>query len=260
MKQWLVIPGSKEIPQWEQLAEEYHLGYEYNEFFHPELLENPEKAIACIKDYKERRLPEITGLHGAFYDVLPTSADCQVRQTGRLRISQSIDYAKKIGAKWVVFHTNYNPFLNNKEYVKQWIADNIQYWESVLKQHPDIHIYLENMFDTSPDIMEELARNLCKYENFGICFDYAHAVLSKTDVRVWVEKLGKYIKHIHINDNDLISDLHQAWGAGSINRQNFYDLYGNYIKEATILIETSSLQDAKASIETFIKDGFWLVR
>ena len=196
-------------------------------------------------------------MHGAFYDVIPTSPDEGVRKVSRKRIEQSIQYAKKIGAKAVVFHINHNPFLNNKEYVKTWLQENICYWEEVLKTHPDINVYLENMFDATPELMEELAKELSGYENFGICFDYAHAILSKTDVKEWAEKLGKYVRHVHINDNDLMSDLHMAWGRGNINRQNFYDLYRQYIKNAAVLIETSSLEAAQFSIETLIKENFY---
>ncbi|MBQ9701224.1 MAG: hypothetical protein IJV71_11480, partial [Lachnospiraceae bacterium] len=72
-------------------------------------------------------------------------------------------------------------------------------------------------------------------------------------------KLGKYVKHIHINDNDLISDLHLPWGAGKIDRQTFYECYEKYMSNATVLVETSSLQNIKKSLQVLEADGVFTV-
>lgn len=256
MKQILMIPDRNCMEACEELATKYHLGYEFNDFYQPDVLDDKDRIQRIIDEYKERKLPSCLTMHGAFYDVLPTSTDKEIRHIGQMRIEQSIECAKNIGAKAVIFHTNYNPFLNNKEYVRLWTEENIKYWESVLSKHSDIAIYLENMFDISPEIIAELAERLSRFENFGLCFDYAHAALSGTELKLWAQTLGKYVKHIHLNDNDLISDLHQAWGSGCIDRQSFYENYQEYMRNASILIETTSLDNIRKSLEVLQKDGF----
>ena len=173
-----------------------------------------------------------------------------------MRIEQSLKIARKIGVTAVVFHTNYNPFLNSEDYKENWIKQTVSFWSSVMEKYPDINIYLENMFDFSPDMLEKISEQLCRYENYGVCLDYSHAVLSKTEPNVWAERLGKYIKHIHINDNDLVSDLHLAWGDGKIDRQIFYSCYDKYMQGASVLIETSSLRNKQKSLEVLTEDGF----
>lgn len=97
-------------------------------------------------------------------------------------------------------------------------------------------------------IEEYKAAGLSPNANFGICFDYAHAALTAISQREWAEKLGKYVRHIHINDNDLQSDLHLAVGDGKIDWNEFYGLYDEYMDKATIPIETSAQVDRAADL------------
>jgi len=256
MKQMLIIPDRENIKQCVAYAKEYGLGFEYNDFFAPSLLDDNEKLEAVIAHYKGNGVPEYCTLHGAFFDVIPFSVDEKIKEISIQRIETCIDIAKRLGVKAVVFHTNYNPFLNTKAYVENWIKENIFFWSMILEKHKDIQIYLENMFDTTPDILEALSETLSKYQNYGVCLDYAHASISKTEPEVWAKQLGRFVKHVHINDNDLVSDLHLIWGDGKINRTDFYELYDKYMKDATILIEISSLEGAKASYERMKKEGF----
>ena len=85
---------------------------------------------------------------------------------------------------------------------------------------------LENMFEKDPCILKRVALYLKKYSNFGICLDWAHASLSNAYPEDWAEALGEYVKHIHINDNNLI-----------------------------VLIETKSIENQKKSIECLKADG-----
>lgn len=256
MKQILIIPRLDEINASLELCEKYGLGFEYNDFFMPKILDNQALCDDLIERYKNENLPEFCTLHGAFFDVIPFSPDEKIREISDLRIRQSLDVAQKIGAKAVIFHTNYNPFLNAPAYVSSWTEQNSAYWSGILGEFSDVNIYLENMFDTAPDIMETLAENLKSHANFGICLDYAHAALTAVSQREWVEKLGRFVKHIHINDNDLISDLHSAIGEGKIDWSEFYDLYDKFMTGASILIETTPLPNQRKSLEKLSADGF----
>ena len=256
MKQILIIPDKDNIEGSLSIAKKYSLGFEYNDFFYPDVLDDEKRLNEIIKEYKKYDLPHYSTVHGAFFDVIPFSLDSKIKEVSELRIEQSIAAAYRIGAKAVVFHTNYNPFLNVSAYIEGWIKVNVKFWSEMLEKYPDIYIYLENMFDTTPDIMEKMSEELCKYSNFGICLDYAHASLSKVEPHIWAKRLGKYVRHIHINDNDLVSDLHLAWGNGKINRDLFYESYVKYMSGATVLIETSLMENKLQSIEVLEREGF----
>lgn len=256
MKRFLIIPKIGELKLSLELAQKYGLGFEFNDFFVPRVLDDEDERDRIIGEYKRFALPEYLTSHGAFFDVIPFSLDEKIRAVSDLRIRQSIDAAREIGAGAVVFHTNYNPFLNSEAYVKDWIRQNAEYWNGILTVFADMNIYLENMFDSSPEIMAALAERLCANDNFGICLDYAHAALTAVPQREWVESLGGYVRHIHINDNDFKSDLHLAVGEGKIDWSEFYELYEGRMNGATILIETSSIENQIKSLERMTADGF----
>lgn len=256
MKQLLIIPDINNLKESLSLAKEYSLGFEYNDFFHPAVLDDEEKLKQLHGIYEGVTLPSYCTMHGAFLDVIPFSPDAAIREIAVKRIAQSIANAERIGAAAVVFHTNYNPFLNTAAYKKDWIQQNVRFWSGILEKHAGISIYLENMFDTTPDMLKELSVQLCHYKNYGVCLDYAHASLSQTPPRLWAEELGRFVKHVHLNDNDLVSDLHLAWGSGKLNRKIFYDSYEKYMSNATLLIETTSIANQRRSLEVFEEDGF----
>lgn len=257
MKRFLMIPDLHELDDAAALAEQYSLGFEFNDFFAPSVLDDEEARRRILRGYSRVQLPALRTIHGAFFDVIPFSPDPKIREVAILRIEQSIQAAHAIGAGAVVFHTNYNPQLNTPAYIELWLKDNIAFWSGVLQRNADISIYLENMFDTSPDLLAELSGFLCQYPNYGVCLDHAHAVLSPTPPDVWAERLGRFVRHIHLNDNDLKSDLHLAWGDGGIDRSGFYRCYERWLSGATVLVEVSSVERARRSFAVLAADGFY---
>lgn len=251
MSKFLIIPDLKNIDEHLSLAKKYDLGFEYNDFFSPKMLDDEERLQHTIEEYKKYTLPDYCTCHGDFFDVLVFSEDKLIREIADKRIRQSIDAARKAGAKAVVFHTNYEPVLTAKSYVDNWIDCNEQYFSRLLEENPDMNIYLENMFDRSPDMLRRLSERLKAYKNYGVCFDYAHAMSfgRYTDINEWVRSLAPYLKHMHINDNDLENDLHLAVGDGKIDWNVFADHYNNYFCNCTILIEVSGIEKQIRSAE-----------
>lgn len=256
MKQMLIIPDYREIDVCIELAKTYKAGFEYMDFSVPDILDNSQKLEQMISIYQSGNWPEPGTVHGAFYDVIPFSMDSKIREISDLRIRQSIEVAKKLNAESVVFHTNYNPFLNSVIYKNSWIEWNVAYWNRILEENPDINIYLENMFDDEPDLLGQLSEQLCQHENYGVCLDYAHAVLSKTAPEEWVRRLARFVKQVHISDNDGISDLHLAWGDGVIDKESFYLNYNQYLNGTTVLVETLGHENIQKSFVKLKKDGF----
>ena len=185
MKQVLIIPDRNALEDSVKLASQYGAGFEYNDFFAPDVLEEEEKRREIVAMYRDKGMPSYCTLHGAFYDVIPFSPDVRIREVAALRIGQSMEAAKEINAKAVVFHTGYNPALNSEAYVAQWLEINERFWSTVLERYPEIKIYLENTFESTPEILERLSERLSRYENYGVCLDYAHACLSKTAPEEW---------------------------------------------------------------------------
>ena len=255
MSRFLVIPHLENIEESLALAAEYGFGFEYNDFFSPNVLDDGALVDEIVGKYKRHRLPERCTLHGDFFDVLVFSEDRLIREIAEKRIRQILDAAFKIGAEGVVFHTNHSPMLAADFYVKNWHDSNLRFWSGILDEYSDINIYMENMFDTSPDMLAGLAKSLSGYKNFGVCLDYAHAAAFGGNTDRWVEMLAPYVKHLHINDNNLKDDLHLAVGDGQIDWLRFKEYYLKYFSECTVLIETSEINKQRRSAEYLKKIG-----
>lgn len=255
MGKFLIIPQPYDTENSLRVAEKYGFGFEYNDFFIPDILDNADETERIISEYKKRPLPSYCTLHGAFFDVIVFSSDRLIREAAKLRIRQSLDIARKIGAKGVVFHTNHSPQLTSEIYVKGWHDRNAEFWSGMLEEYSDINIYLENMFDSSPDMLAGLAEELCTFSNFGVCLDYAHAEVFGGGAEEWVEKIAPYVRHLHINDNDLKDDLHQAVGSGKIDWDRFAEHYRAHFSDCTVLIEVNGTEKQVQSAEFLKKLG-----
>lgn len=255
MKNILIIPSLTDLETSLSIAEKYGLGFEYNDFFMPDILDDIEKKNSIISRYKSNELPVYTTMHGDFFDVLIFSSDREIRRISEMRIIQSIETALELGARSVIFHTNNNPFLKQASYISGWLESNVNFFSQQLEKYPQLNIYIENMFDDSPDMLNMLGERLCLYDNFGVCLDYAHASISPTPIEEWVEKLHKYVKHLHINDNNLKEDQHLAIGDGKIDWIKFKEYYDRYFRNCSMLIETTPVKYQLRSIEKLIELG-----
>ncbi len=69
-----------------------------------------------IKIWKEKLegFNEVISLHGSSFDLNPGSTDKRILEVTKYRYLQSIDIAKKLSAKYVIFHSQVNPLLTVK--------------------------------------------------------------------------------------------------------------------------------------------------
>lgn len=249
MKSIYLIPDINRIEESIALAETYGAYFEYNDFFSPEVLDNEaeiEKRVAFYMGLSRDRSHDT--LHGAFLDVTIHSQDSLIRAVSEQRVRQCMDIAEKMGIRGVIFHTNTVPNFRVDYYQKNWVECNERFWRQILKEYPTVSVFIENMFDEEPKLLSELAQQMQDEERFGICFDYAHAQVFGHGIDEWIEKLGPYVKHMHINDNNLETDLHQSVGKGKIDWQ----IYDEKLREAqitsTVLIEVKDLKLQEESI------------
>ena len=256
MKRISIIPQRDNIEESLRLSREYNANFEYNDFFLPFILDDEVKKKEIIDFYKglDRDRSEDT-MHGAFLDVTLHSSDDRIREVSELRVRQSMEIAKELGIRGVVFHTNMIANFKDAAYMKKWVESNAAFYKKLLKEYPGIYVFVENMFDFEPDMLLSLAREMAEEEYFGICLDYAHATISKVEAKEWFEVLKPYMKHMHINDNDLCNDLHMALGTGKINYKELKELLESSGIEPSILVEVSKLEDQEASLVYLKSEG-----
>ena len=250
MRNFLIIPRINNLDESLKLAEEYGFGFEYNDFFVPDIMDDKEKKKEIISTYKSVKLPAYNTMHGAFFDVIIFSEDRKICEVADYRIRESIETALEIDAKGVVFHTNHTPMLKSDFYISGWLDKNSEYWSHICDEYKDIDIYIENMFDDTPMLLKKLSENLSDKKNFGVCLDYAHAHVFGDNADDFVKELSSFTKHIHINDNDLEADLHLAVGDGKIDWNIFKKCFEDSFENVkSVLIETSDINSQRKSAE-----------
>ena len=245
-----LIPDRMHLEDTLRLAEQYQASFEYNDFFTSEVLNDKKRQLEIIDTYaKVRNDFSRDTMHGAFLDVTIHSSDEQIREVSELRIRQSMEIAKEMNLRGVVFHTNRLQGFRAEFYLKNWLETNETFFRRICEDYPKQQIFMENMFDESPDVLAEHARRMEEVPNFGVCLDYAHATISKTRAEEWMQALAPHIKHIHINDNDLENDLHDAIGSGRIDWKCFSEQMQRYKINASVLVEVSGEEKQRKSLE-----------
>ena len=245
---YYIIPNLKELDKAIKYSNEYNLGFEYNDFFIPKLLDNEYELNNALNVYKNLNRTNDT-FHGVFFDICLNSNDEKIRKISEERVEESIKQALLLNCKGVVFHTNYIDFMaSSKIYRESYLKLNSEFYIKMANKY-NINIYIENMFDQTPDMLFELVER-CNHKRINVCLDFAHANISKTPIDEWFYKLKKYIKHIHLNDNDGLVDSHSEIGKGNIDFKNVKKLISELNDDTSILIEISDIDTAVRSYLT----------
>ena len=255
MGRLMIVSKADRLDEYMEIARQFDVCFEINDFYETAVLDNSVAKEQLIEQYKAVGIPEGSTLHGAFFDIVVFSQDERIRDVSRLRMKQSMEVARELEVTGVVFHTNFNPMLSSEEYDDNVVEQTTAYLEELLKQYREQHIYLENMFDSSPRILARISERLIRYDNYGVCLDYAHSSISQTPMSDWGEGLAPYLKHVHINDNDLKRDLHLAVGTGQIDWNQFAKYYRTYFDQCSVLVE-NTLPETQIQSIRYLQENF----
>lgn len=244
------IPKLDELESYVDFAYNYDAGFEYNEFFLPNILDDEISKERIMAKYMDcgRNLSEDT-LHGAFLDIVINSDDKRILDVSSLRVHQCMDIAYRMGLKAVVFHTNYIVNFRLQSYIDNWLERNEKFWRGILKEYPEQTIYIENMFDDSPDLLLKLYEMMSDEPRFKVCLDVAHAFISGKPIQNWYNEFKNRIGHLHINDNDAKQDLHLPVGSGKFNWTDFNLWCKNSKINPSVLIEVRGFDDLTKSVK-----------
>lgn len=224
----------------QELYEKTEMGIESIEF---SIAENLDHLNEKIRSYRER----IQGMgfkhlsiHGAFLDLNPAAFDTRIRETTMYRFQQSYEAAVELGAERVIFHTGYVPRIY---YLYMWPERVSEFFNEFMEGKSGLPVLLENVYDPQPDPIVRV-KELTESEDFNLCLDIGHAhCYSEQPLTEWIEKTGKYVKHIHFHNNDKTWDHHRGVDGGTIPLPEVQQWMKKYISHATAAIECSDMQD-----------------
>lgn len=245
-----IIPDYKDLDNSVAVAENYNAYWEYNDFVYPEVYDDAEEIKKRIDVYTSMdRDRSGDTMHGAFLGLDLAAIDPVLRNRSRELCRQSVSIADRLGIKGVVFHTGLIGGLRLDYYLNNWLEETVIFWTEMCKTYPELTIYIENSFEQEPDIFVRLMDKMKDIHNFKICFDYGHAILTSTPIEKWVESLAPFIGHMHLNDNDLVDDLHMVPGQGKIDFSKWKKLMAQNGIDTSVLIEINGCDRAKMALE-----------
>lgn len=245
-----LIPNIKDIDRALYIADKYSMSFEYNEFSKPEIYTD-EKEISRVIDFYKALNRDRSGdtMHGTFLGVDIAAIDPVIRDRSRELCKLSADIAEDLTLKGVVYHTGLLGLLRVSYYIENWVDTAEEFFGSLCEKHKKTCFYLENSFEQEPDVFIKLMGRLGKYDNFKLCLDYGHAVLTPTPIETWVDAFLPYIGHMHLNDNDLRDDLHLAVGSGNIDFEKYKQLLESKNINTSVLLEMNDYDNVLASID-----------
>lgn len=253
-----IIPEIDRIEEYAELAENCSLGFEYNDFFNPDLLDDEGAISEKIRQYRQLGRPEKADtMHGAFYDIVPFSWDSGISRHSIYRMQQSVEIADRLGCRAVIFHAGLRPeFAGSERYYRNWLETMAAVARKLLAQS-DAEVYYENTQEKFPAQLAELADSLRDESRFGICLDVSHMMLANgASAEEWIHRLSPYIRHFHLNDTHLKTDEHLALGCGCIDWKEIFRQIGQYgLRDKSMLLEVNGLQKIRISLEYLEKAG-----
>lgn len=231
-----------------RIAKEYGLGLEIAEYC---TAWNMDEKFAGVDGVVKKKLEGISEslLHAPYNELFPCAIDKKARALAAYRYRQAIDLAKRYGAKKVIIHGGYNPWI----YYPVWyIEQSIVFWKEFLKEDPGVEIVLENVLETEPQWLLDIAKGVDD-PRLKLCLDIGHVnAYSKIPLVDWLESWAPYLSHFHIHNNDGSRDQHNALNDGTIPMKEFLIRAEELCPNATFTFE---LMKDEPSIKWLAENG-----
>ncbi len=234
-----------------ELARRYSLGLEIAEFC---TAYNMDEAFSQNdRKVKEKLLKSDRFIfHVPFSELSPAAIDPLIKEVTIKRYRQATDIARNYGIKRLVIHSGYVPRVYHKTWMKE---RSVEFWKKYLERFPeDMEIYLENVFEDSPELLTDIAREV-NDPRFRLCLDVGHASteVSKVPVLEWIDCFSERLSHVHLHNNDGDADKHWPLSEGTVPMAEVLSRIIELCPNATYTIENIC---AAPSVQWLIDNGY----
>lgn len=186
--------------------------------FAAEILDKtPVAEIAGVVETFRSKGCRIT-VHGPFWDLCTGSIDPEIRKVSRSRLGQLFEVIERILPDRVVCHTGFDP-RHHRSHREAWIQNSLAGWEPLVKaaERLQVPLLVENVWEEDPGLHVKLFETIDS-PWFGFCLDTGHQnAFSKTPLNAWLDATARFLKEIHLHDNDGSFDFHLPIGDGNID-------------------------------------------
>ena len=231
------------------LARQWRLGYETIAFSYAPLLDDPSTLPRVQRETEGfARL----WLHGPFAELTPCAIDPLVRDVAFRRFRQTVQAARQLNIRRMVFHGGFIPHV----YYPEWyVEQSVMFWRGFLREVPqDMTLALENVMEPSPDTLVSIVQQV-NDPRLGLCLDVGHAntCVSTTPPAEWIAPMAPYLHHVHLHNNLGDTDLHAPLGEGTVPMAEIIDAVLRAAPQATFTIEN---QNALPSLQWLARQGY----
>lgn len=190
-------------------------------------------------------------LHAPVNELFPCAVDEKARELAAYRYRQAIDLAKRYGSQKIVIHGGYTPWFYHPAW---YVSQSISFWKQFLNENPDVNIVLENVLETTPDLIVDIVEGV-NDPRFQMCFDVGHInAYSYVPILDWLEACAPWVGHIHINNNNGREDGHNGLYEGSVPMKEVLRRIDALCPDATVSLE---MTEVKPSLEWLKKERIW---
>jgi sugar phosphate isomerase/epimerase len=189
--------------------------------------------------------------HAPFVDLAPGGFDPRILEVTRLRFSQAMELAEKVGPRQMVFHPGFDEF-RFAFHEELWIENSLRVWGELLEAASRVNtrICLENVFDTRPDHLVRLREKLG--EELGFCLDTGHfLIFSQVPLQEWLDAFSDGLFELHLHDNDGHQDLHLPVGEGAFDFRSLCSEVQDRGLEPLVVLEHHSREETTRSLMNF---------
>ena len=183
-------------------------------------------------------------LHAPFSELFPCAVDPRARELARERYAQAMALAVGYGARKLIIHGGFNPYL----YFPEWYtAQSAPFWREFMGDVPQgLEICLENVTEPAPELLCEIIAAVDD-PRLKMCLDVGHAnAYSKISPMEWLERCAPFIGHFHIHNNQGDWDTHAALDKGGIPMAELLAAAERLCPEATLALE---VMEARSSVD-----------
>ena len=248
---------SKNLRKSVEIAKDLGLGIELSRI--PNVISNKIPLEDVLNEMKDifADFKGIKSVHGLFFDLSIASKDEDIREISIKRYLQSLEVAKIIGAKTIVYHTGCEATIKHRRFQQEYSDDSVKFWKNYITafENSNITAVQENVSENSYENILKII-NAVNSPMLKASLDTGHVnVHSDQKVIQWIEGYGHALKHMHIHNNYGDDDSHLSLLKGTLD---FDEIFGK-IKELdinpVIVLEIFTENDLYESVEYLRKKG-----
>jgi sugar phosphate isomerase/epimerase len=191
-------------------------------------IELPDEGLHELNKRRVKKLKKIAKtcnldfiVHAPWAGINIATPNAVLRRSVLKRLKKSIIFAGQLDCNLWVFHPGSRTALSYIYPEEDWQL-NLESVRTLIKigKREGVKIAIENTPEPFPSLLKSVDEFRTFYrdlnEDINMVLDIAHSNLN-CQIQEFITQFSKRIVHIHVSDNDGVSDLHQGIGYGNID-------------------------------------------